>query len=1579
MRARGAIALGLSVLLVAVALQVGTSPSGAVSTFTETVGGDAHTWTNYTNAGGTQGPTISAFSSVQITCAVTGFRVADGNTWWYQVASSPWNNVYYVSADAFYNNGQTSGSLHGTPFVDPAVPSCASIAGGVSETTGGAAQTWTNYANAGGTQGPTIAGFTTVQIECAVTGFRVADGNTWWYRIASSPWSHAYYVSADAFYNNGQTSGSLHGTPFVDPAVPQCGGGSGGAGRSEVAGGAANTWTNYTNAGGTQGSTIASHQTVQISCKLTGFRVANGNTWWYQIGSSPWNNSFYVSADAFYNNGASSGSLVGTPFVDSAVPDCAVAGQPRPSGETTGGAADTFGNYSHAGVPGPKIPIFTTVQVACRVTGFRVADGNTWWYLVASSPWNSVYYVSADAFYNNGRTSGSLIGTPFVDIAVPICVNNPEAPIYFSAYGSSSSSSHASAHPTTCLCGDPVNTASGDFYEAATDVSIPGRGPAIKMVRTYNDLDVSRAGLFGNGWTSTYDQHLTLNSVDGSVMATLEDGSQMIAEPDGSGGLVLPPSANSQLVHKSDGSYTLTQRQTHFLDFSSTGQLTALRDTNGYTTTLGYSGPNLSAVTDQAGRVLQVNVGSNGRITSIKDPLGRLTSYVYDGNGNLTSVTNPLGRITGYAYDSNKYMTTVTDPRGGVLTNSYDDQGRVTRQVDPAGRTTGFSYTGDNYSSAGGTTSITDPRGAVEVLQYINGFLTTDTKASGTTAQAVWTYNYDTSTYGVTSSVDPNGHTTTRSYDATGHLLTSTDPLGRTTTNTYNALGEVLTTTTPRNETTSNTYDANGNLLSTSTALIGSTPAVSRTTTYSHGDAAHPGDVSALTDPNGHINRYTYDSSSNPNRITDPLGNVTTYTYDSVGRRLTMTSPRGNASGSQPAVFTTTYSYDAADEVLSTTDPLHHAATNTYDANGNLASTTDPSGHKTTYTYDRDNERTVTTRSDATTLTNTYDANGNVVGQTDGAGHATQSTFDALNRQITSTTSDARTTSYAYDPAGNRTSLTDPASRTTAYTYDPANQLTATSYSDGVTPNVSYGYDADGHRTTMTDGSGSTSYSYDSLGRLTESTNGAGAHVGYQYDLTGNTTALSYPNGHAVTKQYDAASRMTGITDWLGHTTTFAYDADSNRTQQNYPNSIVASSGYDVAGNLISIHNHIGYFPVVSYNYERNANNQVTSEGTAGYGSASVTRSYNYNTLNQVAGDGSSAFSYDAADNLTRYGTLQLHYGNADQLKSANIGYFPFTYTNDTQGNRTSSQTVFGTTNYGYDQANRLTSTTNPSLNASYRYNGDGLRINKTVDGTTEAFSWDTSGQVPTMLTDGATDYIYGPDGAPLEQINGSAVLYFHHDQLGSTRLLTTATAGTAATYDYDAYGRTTKTTGTASNPLRYAGQYTDAETGFVYLRARYYDPYTGGFLIVDPAAMLTRAPYDYANNDPINEVDPSGLFGLSSITSHWRGIGQIVSGVGIGVLGLACGATIVCGVLAGAGAAIWSYDFAGGAHTYGGLLTNLAVGAVFGGIGAYLEYGGKFALGVFQSLTLGESGHAGDPQYHLSSGTSSSTGGRSC
>ena len=61
------------------------------------------------------------------------------------------------------------------------------------------------------------------------------------------------------------------------------------------------------------------------------------------------------------------------------------------------------------------------MAVSCRRHGFKVADGNTWWYRIASPSWENRFWVSADAFYNNGHSSGTLKGTPLVDEQVPIC------------------------------------------------------------------------------------------------------------------------------------------------------------------------------------------------------------------------------------------------------------------------------------------------------------------------------------------------------------------------------------------------------------------------------------------------------------------------------------------------------------------------------------------------------------------------------------------------------------------------------------------------------------------------------------------------------------------------------------------------------------------------------------------------------------------------------------------------------------------------------------------------------------------------------------------------------------------------------------------------------------------------------------------------------------------------------------------------------------------------------------------------------------------------------------------------------
>ncbi len=109
-----------------------------------------------------------------------------------------------------------------------------------------------------------------------------------------------------------------------------------------------------------------------------------------------------------------------------------------------------------------------------------------------------------------------------------------------------------------------------------------------------------------------------------------------------------------------------------------------------------------------------------------------------------------------------------------------------------------------------------------------------------------------------------------------------------------------------------------------------------------------------------------------------------------------------------------------------------------------------------------------------------------------------------------------------------------------------------------------------------------------------------------------------------------------------------------------------------------------------------------------------------------------------------------------------------------------------------------------------------------------------------------------------------SGMMHYHHtDGLGSIRVMDDYQGfGYAAyTYNYDAYGNRTCSSCPQYNPFGYTGQYTDDESGMLYLRARYYDPTTQQFISRDSASASggSEQPYTYAGGNPVNFVDPTG------------------------------------------------------------------------------------------------------------------------
>jgi RHS repeat-associated protein len=91
---------------------------------------------------------------------------------------------------------------------------------------------------------------------------------------------------------------------------------------------------------------------------------------------------------------------------------------------------------------------------------------------------------------------------------------------------------------------------------------------------------------------------------------------------------------------------------------------------------------------------------------------------------------------------------------------------------------------------------------------------------------------------------------------------------------------------------------------------------------------------------------------------------------------------------------------------------------------------------------------------------------------------------------------------------------------------------------------------------------------------------------------------------------------------------------------------------------------------------------------------------------------------------------------------------------------------------------------------------------------------------------------------------------------------LTNSSGEATASFTYSPYGGLEGTTGSAATPLGFAGQYTDSDTGMQYLRARWYDPQTGQFLTRDPLEGITRRPYAYGEDNPLANVDRTGLSG---------------------------------------------------------------------------------------------------------------------
>jgi RHS repeat-associated protein len=1014
-------------------------------------------------------------------------------------------------------------------------------------------------------------------------------------------------------------------------------------------------------------------------------------------------------------------------------------------------------------------------------------------------------------------------------------------------------------------CGDSVSC-KGNFSQNQTDFAIGGRGVGLDLTRTYNSQAAAagKHGPFGYGWTSSFSDHLVLEPTSHLATLVQADGST-VAFTEGSGeAFTAPPWTQDILSGSSSSGYRLTLEDQTVYRFSGTGRLESVTDRNANATTLAYNGSGeLESITDPAGRKIKLAYNSEGLVESTEDPMKHVVKYTYEG-GNLMTVTQPgeAGLRWQFKYGEAHQLTEMTDGRGGKTINKYNESHQEIEQVDPMSRATTFEY--QPFWTK--TTSVAT--GAV-TMQYLesSGLGSAVTRGYGTSLATTERSTYNAGGELLTQT-DGNGHKTEYAYEG-GNRIKAVDPDGDETKWTYDSSHDIHTMTTPGGETTTTERNSDGDPVTISRPAPGSTTQVTKYTYDSHGDET------AMEDPLKRVWKYEYDEYGDRKAEIDPEGDKRTWAYNADSQQVTMVSPRGHVSGAKEASFTTTTERDAQGRPVKVIAPLKHETTYKYDGDGNLESDTDAEGNTTTYTYNADNEQIKAEQPNKDATKTEYDGAGQVTSLTDGNEHTTKYKRNILEQVVEIVDPLGRKTLKEYDNAGNLTKVTDAEARVTTYKYDAANRLVEVTYSDGKTPDVKYEYNKDGDPTKMEDGTGTTTYEYDELDRLTSTKDGHGDTVGYEYDLANEQTKITYPSGKAITRAYDNAGRLKSATDWLEHTTKFGYDADSNLASTAFPTgtSDEDTYAYNEADSMNEVKMSKGSETLASITYTRDKDENITKATTKGL-PGEEKPAFSYDENSRITKGAGTKYGYDAANNPTIIGSNTYSYNAADELEKAVAKKATVdTYTYNEVGERTRTEPTTGAaTAYGYDQAGNLISVARaksgetPAIEDTYAYNGEALRTSQTVSGTTSYLAWDTAEKLALILSDGTNSYIYGPGGLPFEQISSSGtVLYLHHDQQGSTRMLTGATGSVAGTATYDAYGNETGSTGTSTTPMGYDGQYTSVDTGLIYLRAREYDPATAQFLSVDPDIETTGASYEYASDEPIRESDPTGLEAASA------------------------------------------------------------------------------------------------------------------
>lgn len=1072
-------------------------------------------------------------------------------------------------------------------------------------------------------------------------------------------------------------------------------------------------------------------------------------------------------------------------------------------------------------------------------------------------------------------------------------------------FGASFAGSMA-GHQIRTTMGNPVNVITGGkVLSDPPDFSLAGP-LALNWERFYSSHDSREDGLLGRGWSVPFELTLKVVRNSAGTLTSLEftdAQGRTMAFP-----AVLPGESHYStaegyyLICTELGQYLIESVDGLYFDFgvptpefSGTLKLQRIEDRNGNWNALRYdSADKLRQLNDSCGRTLNLHYGSAHplrveRIELIQgvdgEPPETLVCYRYDLQGQLAEVVG-RDRQTTRCFAYQQGLMSEHRTAGGLRChyawNGSGPDARVARHWTDDGEAYAFEY-----DLLHGVTTVTDQIGRVNR----------------------WEWNRDCQP---TSYTDPEGNTWNYDWDERRKLTQMTDPLGARTQWEYDEAGRMVK----------------------SISALGQIESVKW-----HDRLDLP---VAEIDAAGNRTEYHYDKVGNLTAITDPLGHVTEQFHDARGLPHTLRDARGGIKHLE---------WNARAQLTAHVDCSGKRTVYEYDARGSLARSIDALRQITVYRADEHGRVVSIVHPDGTEESFEYDAAGRVSASRIGDDRTTRYERNARGLITRRRNALGRSVEFRYDAAFRLVELVNENEESYRFAYDKNDRVIAEVGLDGVTKRIAY--DQRGLAIAVTSAAGepdelTVRMERDLLGRLT-CRHARGFSTSFRYDqLSQLVHAATFSDYGGARKVYDelafAYSKRGELLNETGHMGLLAhsYDELGNRVSTILPDgrtiqSLHYGSGHihqiNLDGELIcdlerdDLHREIGRSQGVLntiFNYDsagRRTRAQSMRDGRAVLAkewaydpSGEMVRkdhslngrtSYTYDPLGRICYAGQEAqremFHWDGAANLVD-SVQPGGYVRHNRILMFRDRRFEYDVHGRLETKRTGAHTE---QHFTYDGEHRLshveTRRAGVTQQVSFDYDALGRRIRKHDEFGTTLFLWDGMSLLQEQRGTQAATYLYEANSyIPVARIDSAAggdtlgdggtkhassktpTYYFHCDVSGLPEELTAASGDLVWRAQYKVWGNTVAESWTAEpvdaqalhesplpQNLRFQGQYLDRESALHYNTFRYYDPDIGRFISPDPIGLAGGINlYQYAPN-PVGWSDPLGLAGLPDVVRY--------------------------------------------------------------------------------------------------------------